>query len=150
MFKPRRNRRHHWEKWQQWHKTNGHYRRHYYCHSTEQSTNEDTIESTTVMAGIKKKILSKNFKGGEITNVFGGTEIDFTQADFEGKVTIELTNAFGGTRLIIPANWEIISEFTSVLGGIDDKRPQHPKTEEEKKVLVLRGTNVFGGVEIKS
>lgn len=52
----------------------------------------------------------------------GGTEIDMTQADINGRVVLDVTQILGGTKLIIPAHWELKSELVSVFGGIEDKR----------------------------
>lgn len=118
---------------------------------TEESSSEDFIESTTFMGSVKKNVLSKKFKGGEVTNFFGGAEINLSQADFEKTATMEMTNIFGGVKLIVPANWEISSESVSVFGSIEDKRPiQSSSNINEQKILVLKGTNFFGGIEIKS
>jgi predicted membrane protein len=111
---------------------------------------EDFIESTSFMAGVKKNIVSKNFKGGDITNVFGGTELNLTQADFEKQVSLELTQVFGGTKLIVPANWQIRSELVTVLGSVEDHRPTPATDDQSGKVLVLTGTTFFGGIEIQS
>ena len=45
---------------------------------------KDFVEVTAVFGGIKKNVLSKNFKGGDIVSFMGGSEIDLTQADFSG------------------------------------------------------------------
>lgn len=121
------------------------------CCVKETTSEEDLVDLTTFMGSVKKNILSKNFKGGEITNVFGGSEVNLSQADIDKTATLELTNVFGGTRLIIPANWEIHSELVSVFGNIEDKRPIQPKlNSESEKVLVLKGNTFMGGIEIKS
>ncbi len=152
IFKPRRHRqwRRHWGKWEDGDKQ-AYYNR-FSCVREGESIHEDTIDSTSVMGGVKKNVLSKNFKGGEVTNIFGGAEINLSQADFEGTVTLEVTNIFGGTKLIVPSNWEISTEqTTSVLGSIEDKRPVQPKTSSASaKILVLKGTTIFGGIDIRS
>jgi hypothetical protein len=103
------------------------------------------------MAGVKKNIISKNFKQGDVTVVFAGTELNFTQADFEEKAYLEVTAVFGGVQLILPAHWEIKSELVCVMGNVEDKRAIQPSTiNESKKILILRGTVFMGGVEIKS
>ncbi len=154
IFKPRRKTFGHYRKhWKKHHTHNhGHYSRCEDFYNREESINEDVIDSTTVMAGVKKNILTKNFKGGEITNVFGGTEINMSQADFEGSVKLEITQVFGGTKLIVPANWEIRSEQTvTVFGSVEDKRASQPNTTGEPvKVLIITGTTVFGGIDIRS
>jgi predicted membrane protein len=113
---------------------------------------EDIIDGVAFMSGIKKKIISKNFKGGDMTVIFGGVELDFTQADIAEKATLDVTQVFGGTKLLVPANWEIKSELVSVFGSIEDKRMTRPTTlvNESSKVLILKGTTFFGGIEIKS
>jgi predicted membrane protein len=111
---------------------------------------EDFVDSTSIFGGANKIILSKDFKGGDIVNIFGGTELNLTQADINGKAVLEMTTVFGGTKLIIPSNWSIKSEATIIFGGIEDKRAMPATAAGTEKVLVLKGTVIFGGIEIKS
>jgi predicted membrane protein len=114
---------------------------------------EDFLNITTAFGGTKRKIFSKNFQGGDITNFFGGTELDFSQADIkDGEVAmLDITQMFGGVKLFVPANWVIKSDMTAILGGYDDKRSIAPTNfDGARKTLVIDGTCVFGGVEIKS
>jgi predicted membrane protein len=111
---------------------------------------EDYIDSTTVFGSTKKKIFSKNFKGGDTFNMFGSTELDLTQADIDKQAFLDITQIFGGVTLIVPANWEIRSELVAILGGINDKRTKTSQAGESNKVLVIDGTCIFGGIEIKS
>ncbi len=111
---------------------------------------EDYINSVSIFGGVKKNILSKDFKGGEIVGVFSGAEINLSQAEIKGHVELEIVNVFAGTKLIIPAHWEIKSEMVAILGGIEDKRMQQANTTNGTDVLMIRGTTVFGGIEIKS
>lgn len=120
------------------------------CFAKESSSTDDYVEFTTFMGSVKKNILSKNFKGGEVSNVFGGTELNLSQADIDNTATLELDNVFGGTRLVIPANWEVHSESVSVImGTIEDKRPVQTSNLDNPKILILKGTTVMGGIEIK-
>lgn len=109
----------------------------------------DVIDITAVFGGIKKKILSKNFKGGDVVAVMGGCEIDLTQADFQQKVMLDTFAMFGGIKLIVPPGWNVQSEVTAIFGGVDDKRPT-ASTYDPAKVIFLEGTCLFGGIEIKS
>jgi predicted membrane protein len=115
----------------------------------DESTRQDYLETVSIFGGIRKSIVSKTFKGGEITCVLGGAEINFMQADIQGRVVLEVTQVLGGTKLIIPANWDVQPEMIAVLGGIEDKR-QLNTTISPDKVLVIKGTTIFGGIEIKS
>lgn len=114
------------------------------------ATTDDVIDATAVFGGTKSNIISKNFKGGEISTFFGGTDLDLMQADFQGTIVIQTATAFGGVKLIAPAHWNIKSEVVCILGGIDDKRPQAKEATDMTKTLVLKGTCIFGGIEIKS
>jgi hypothetical protein len=113
---------------------------------------EDYIDSTTIFGGTKKNIISKDFKGGESFCMFGGVEVNLMQADINGRVVIELTQVFGGTKLVMPPHWKLQSEeVVSIFGGLDDKRPiMQNASVDDSKVIVLRGTCIFGGIDIKS
>jgi len=110
---------------------------------------EDRVESVSIFGGVKKNIVSKNFRGGEIVNFFGGSEINLMQADINGRVHLEVVQVFGGTKIIVPANWTVHSEMVAIFGGIEDKRPPQLNAAAEK-VLVIQGTSIFGGIDIKS
>lgn len=118
-------------------------------YNTAYTTGEDVLDSVAVFGGVKKIVLSKNFRGGEVVCVFGGAEINLSQADFTDPIRLEIVAVFGGAKLIVPANWEIRSEVTAILGGIDDKR-ESVTTQNPEKILVLEGTAICGGIEISS
>jgi predicted membrane protein len=112
-------------------------------------SSEDYIDSTTIFGGIHKTIVSKSFKGGDITVFMGGTEINLSQADIQGIATLDITQVMGGTKLIVPPHWEIRSQITSVLGSIEDKR-QPDRINDPQKILILHGTSILGGIEIRN
>jgi predicted membrane protein len=112
---------------------------------------EDFIDSVSFFGGITKTVVSKNFKGADIVSFFGGTDVNLSQADFQDRIVVDVTNVFGGTTLTIPNNWEVISEVASIFGSFEDKRPQYQRDAgEQTKVMVLRGTCMFGGIEVNS
>lgn len=118
-----------------------------------ETTNEtgDYTDLTIVFGSSKKKIESKTFKGGDITSVFGGAELDLSNADIQGEVILDITTVFGGVELIIPSNWTIKSDVVSILGSVKDMRVQSATlVEDPQKVIVLDGTALMGGIEIRS
>ncbi len=134
----RRSREPYWRKWEA---------------ANTENFGDDYIDSTVMFGGVKKNIISKNFRGGDATTVFGGTDINLSQADINGRVVLDLTQVFGGTKLIVPAHWKIQSEdLVAIFGGVEDKRPILSDTSkvDPSKVLVLKGTCIFGGIDIKS
>lgn len=116
---------------------------------TEGVVNVDVIDEVNIFGGSKKQMASKNFQGGRITSIFGGSEIDLTQAQLaNGTNYLELTCIFGGVSLVIPPDWEIKVEMNNIMGGFGDKRRISPITQADK-ILVIRGVAIFGGGELK-
>jgi predicted membrane protein len=112
---------------------------------------EEILDSVTIFGGVKKNIISKSFRGGEAVTVFGGTELNFLQSDMENAVVLELTQVFGGTKLIVPAHWKIqTEEMVTIFGGLNDKRPLPSQVSPDQRTLIIKGTCVFGGIDIKS
>jgi hypothetical protein len=107
------------------------------------------LDSVSVF-GSSKSVISKDFKGGEMVTIFGGSELNMMQADINGIVTVEVVQIFGGTKLVVPSHWRIkTSEVVSVFGGIDDKRPIN-SAFDDTKILNLKGVSIFGGIDIRS
>ena len=115
---------------------------------TSSKENEEYIDVHSVLGGVKKNIQSKNFKGGEIVCFLGGAEINMMQADIQGTVILEINNVFGGTKLIIPANWQVQIEISATFGGVEDKRNFQNNTPDQDKKIILKGSCLFGGIEI--
>ncbi|OKS84992.1 LiaF transmembrane domain-containing protein [Mucilaginibacter polytrichastri] len=118
--------------------------------TSNHATGDDHIDTTSVFGSVHKTILSKDFKGGEVVNIFGGTELNFTQADISGRVYIDITQLFGGIKIIVPPHWQVTSDLAAVFAGIDDKRRPGAIPLSTEKILVLKGTSIFAGVEVKS
>jgi len=112
-------------------------------------SSEDWVDTTSVFGGVHKKSASKNFKGGDITTFLGGTELDLTQADFTGVIRLDVTQVMGGTKILVPAHWEVRSQVTAIFAGFEDKR-QAPAVTNPEKILILEGTSIFGGIELKN
>ena len=111
---------------------------------------EEYIDSVSVFGGTKKNILSKSFRGGDVTNIFGGAELNFYHADITGVVTLDVVQIFGGTKIIVPPSWEVVTEMAAVFGGIDDKRSLNQVLTDKSKVLLIKGTSIFGGIDIRN
>jgi predicted membrane protein len=115
-------------------------------------TAEDYLDIVSIFGGVKKNIVSKNFLGGEIITIMGGAEVILTQSDIAStRVELEITQVFGGTKIVIPPHWKVSSDLVAIFGGIEDKRPLLANQElSEEKHLVIKGTSIFGGIDIRS
>ena len=116
----------------------------------QHASDNDIIDVVAVFGGNTQTVYSKNFKGGDISAVFGGADIIMTQADFAETASLDVTAIFGGIKLIVPQNWAIKSNVTAIFGSVEDKRSHLTPTGDIQKTLILDGTAMFGGIEIKS
>lgn len=116
-----------------------------------QNSSGDFVFFNNVFAASKKNVITKDFKGAEINNTFGGCELNLMQADILNEAVITIHQTFGGTKLIIPSNWVVKSDVVCVFGGVEDERPPvNLATVAGTKTVVLRGRVVMGAVEIVS
>jgi predicted membrane protein len=120
--------------------------------STTPLVGDDYIDIVNVFSGGERQIVSQDFRGGKITSIFGGSEIDLTRAALApGRSELEVACIFGGTTIIVPGDWMVTIEVVPVLGAFGDSRKLIPgRTIDSTKQLVIKGAVVFGGGEIKS
>ena len=153
-----RDRRHTWHQqnqdWQQrrrdWRQQHGWgFNPHVGATTAQGYTTEDFVDSTSIFGGVHKKIVSKNFKGGDVVTILGGSEIDLSQADFVGTARLDVTQVMGGTKVIVPPHWEVRTEVSAIFAGFEDKR-QQPAVLNPEKILIIDGTSIFGGIELKN
>ena len=112
----------------------------------------DFIDDTNIFAGGDVMVTSKNFKGGKITSVFGGSNYNMSRAELsEGNNVIDFFAMFGGGTFVVPADWDVHVDVTSIFGGFTDKRvPSIDKETTSNRQLYVKGMVLFGGGEIKS
>jgi predicted membrane protein len=113
---------------------------------------DDYIDYVNIFSGGERQIVSQNFKGGKLTAIFGGMEIDLTKANLApGRNDLEIACIFGGATIIVPDAWSVNIEVTPILGGFNDSRKLNPgRTIDPSKQLVVKGAVIFGGGEVKS
>jgi len=107
------------------------------------------LDLTCVLSGVKRRVETAAFKGGQVTAVFGGADVDFTHTGLEGgKAVIEATAIFGGINIIVPRDWKVVVDGSPILGGIEEKH-RNPPEAEVRATLYIKGTSIFGGITIK-
>ena len=127
-------------------------RRGWNSESVSPQVGDDYIDYVHVFSGGERQIVSDNFRGGKVTAVFGGSEIDLTKARLApGVAELELACVFGGCTIIVPDDWNVKIEVVPVLGGFGDSRKLNPgRVTDTTRQLVIKGAVVFGGGEVKS
>jgi len=114
----------------------------------------DAVNEYALFGGVERRVNVNNFRGGSITAIFGGVEVDFRSADIEGEeASIYVEAIFGGVELTVPERWIVIFQGQSVFGGYSDETraplPDSPGAPS-RKTLVLHGRAVFGGISVKN
>ncbi|MHB8579423.1 MAG: LiaF transmembrane domain-containing protein [Ignavibacteriaceae bacterium] len=113
--------------------------------------NKDHIDDVSIFGGGHKVIISDNFQGGNITAIFGGSEIDLSNCKLaEGENVIDVLLMFGGTSIFVPKEWNININVTPLFGGFSNKyRREFHGPVDSTRTLIVKGVAIFGGGEIK-
>lgn len=109
----------------------------------------ELLDVVAIMGGSKRRVQAKNFKGGKITAIMGGADVNLHHVQLQGVATLDITAIAGGIKLVVPPHWKITTQVTTFAGAIEDKR-YLPLNETSELELVLTGSIVAGGVEITS
>jgi len=107
------------------------------------------ISAFAFMSGIQRTCRAQSFRGGELTAIMGGCEIDLRQAAMQADVAV--INAFsfwGGIEIRVPDNWMVTTEVLPLLGGCEDHTEAHG--DGPRKHLIIKGLVVMGGVEVRN
>ncbi len=107
------------------------------------------FEATAILGGASRRLSAPDFQGGDATAIMGGCEIDLRDCGSEGGPARIDTFAFwGGIDIRVPDDWEVQVNGVAILGGYNDET----RTAEGlgRKVLVISGTAIMGGVDIKN
>ena len=111
------------------------------------NASNDLISAIAVL-GVSRGNNSPAFRGGELTAVMGGCELDLRHAAIDGEAVIDVFALWGGIEIRVPEDWTVVSRITPILGGVEDKT--RPPQAAASRRLVLRGFVVMAGVEIKN
>jgi predicted membrane protein len=120
--------------------------------SDTSKVNKDKIDDVSIFGGGTKIISSNNFQGGNVTAIFGGSEINLINCQLaEGDNILDVLCVFGGTTIILPKEWNVVINVTSVLGGFSNKAIRNPSIViDQSRTLHIKGLAMFGGGEVKT
>jgi predicted membrane protein len=107
-----------------------------------------TVNAMAVLGSVARGNNAAAFRGGQLTAVMGGCELDLRHAAIDGEATLEVFALWGGIEIRVPEDWTVVLRVTPVLGGVDDQT--RPSKSASRHRLVLRGMVMMAGVEIKN
>lgn len=114
-------------------------------------SNEDLIDHVTLFSGVKTKNISKSFRGGSLTAIFGGIDIDLTNASLSNdNAKIDMTVAFGGIDIKVPPDWRVVTKGIPIFGGWSNKTNSSNRVNPEGPVLTINCFVIFGGIDVKN
>lgn len=115
----------------------------------DQTSNHDTIDDTAIFGGGDRVMTSSNFRGGNLTAIFGGSNIDLTSCQLaEGESVLDVFYMFGGSKIRVPQDWNVHLSVTGIFGGMSDKRTLVDPDKYATKTLYVKGIALFGGAEL--
>ncbi|MBP1629030.1 MAG: hypothetical protein H6Q00_3505, partial [Holophagaceae bacterium] len=83
---------------------------------------EDFLQGTAILSGFKQRVTSAAFKGGEVTAIMGGFEVDLRPACIaQESVRLDIFALFGGGEIRVPEGWNVVIQATAIAGGVDNK-----------------------------
>jgi len=113
----------------------------------EGQTSERVLDLTAILGGVNRKVVTQDFRGGDLTSLMGGIELDMRTASMNGTAVLNVFAIMGGVSIKVPTDWTVELEGTPILGGFDEKTME-PK--DASKRLIVRGTAIMGGVDIRN
>lgn len=120
--------------------------------SGSSSTEDDgtTTHAFAIMSGIVRKSSSPEFRGGSLTAVMGGCELDLTHAMLaDGRASIDVLAFWGGVEIRVPPTWRVVSRVWPLMGGFEDKSSP-PTSEDAEGELEITGLAIMGSVDVQN
>ena len=116
--------------------------------STRGERSSGTVSGTAMLGGIEQRNSALDFRGGTVSAILGGHEIDLRHADIVdgGEAVLDVFAFMGGVEVKVPDDWTVALEGSAFLGGFENKT----SGSDTRKKLILRGQAVLGGVEIRN
>jgi Domain of unknown function (DUF1707)/Cell wall-active antibiotics response 4TMS YvqF len=107
---------------------------------------EDSFESmVAIFGGGDRKGRWRVKRRTNVLAVFGGYDLDMTDAVFEGREVVVSTFAmFGGVNITVPDGVEVRNQGSGIFGGYGAEGSENP--DPNAPVVVLKGVAIFGGV----
>lgn len=108
---------------------------------------ESRINVSAFMAGSERKVVTQEFRGGDVTAVMAGLTIDLRSARLaDDQARLDVYAMWGGIEILVPEGWRIVGDVTPILGAFQDATM--PPTDPKAPTLTIRGEVVMGGIEV--
>jgi cell wall-active antibiotic response 4TMS protein YvqF len=121
----------------------------------------ELLHQSSAFGDISVSVTSPRFRGGSISTVFGGSNLDLSAAGIaEGEHELRIHGVFGDSRLVLPKDAAVAISASSVFGDlvilgqhkggisteIQHVTPSYPLASNRLKVTITR---VFGSIRVE-
>ena len=103
-------------------------------------------EYTAIFSGVEARNGCKALKCVSASAIFGGVELDLTEAVPAGDIVLDFTAVFGGVDVKLPRNVRVQVSSTPIFGGVDQHMPN--SDDPNLPLVTVNATAVFGGVDL--
>ena len=107
---------------------------------------EGLEEYYAIFSGQEINPKGEDFKGATLNAIFGGIDLNLTDAQIQKDTLINVTSVFGGVDIKVPSNVNVKVQGTSIFGGVDNKIKQYT---ENLPTIYIKAFCLFGGADIK-
>lgn len=115
----------------------------------EANASEAADQIVAVFAGASRKRAWRVRRNTSVLTVFGGAELDLTEATFEShEINFNVFCLFGGVEITVPPGTDVDNQVMALFGGSDVGKLAAPDPSAPK--LVLKGFVGFGGVDVRN
>ena len=105
---------------------------------------------TAILSAFNYRPSGGQFNGGAITAIFGGFDLDLRQTTMKhDSARVDVFVLCGGGEIIVPEGWEVAVQVSAIVGAVDSKKLDPPLTDAKRPKLLITGTVLFGGIEVK-
>jgi hypothetical protein len=109
------------------------------------------LSEFAIMGGGGRTVRSREFRGGELTALMGGFDVDLRQAELAPEgARIEVFVMMGGIDFKVPESWNVVLKVVPILGGTEFKAHVPLPAEAGNRTLTITGVVIMGGVEVKN
>jgi hypothetical protein len=107
-----------------------------------------TVHAFAMMAGVRRQSTSREFRGGDVSAIMGGVDLDLRNADIKAgdEVIIDALAFWGGVEIKVPPHWKVVGDVLPIMASFEDKTTG----TGTGPTLIVRGTALMGAIEVKN
>jgi hypothetical protein len=115
----------------------------------EGGDSSSTVSVFAFLSGLERRSSSPDFRHADVTAFMGGCTLDLRHCKIaSGAAEVRVSAMWGGVEIRVPKEWIVETRILPFLGGFEDATEQEAADDAPR--LVIRGTVVMGGAEIKN